>query len=82
MLDITNMLRFLSRRRKNIKLGRWSTNTSTRIINKRATMADHDSCGAYDCSTPVHLADLDPDDEWYARYYYDSYKITKNTLKP
>ena len=73
------MLRFLSRRHAKIRLGRWSTNTSTDIINKRASMADHDSCGAHDCSTPVHLADIDPDEEWYARCYYDAYKTNTST---
>lgn len=60
-----------------IRLGRWATNTSPQVAQKRAEMADHDSCGARDCATPVHLADIDEDTDWYARFYYDSVKKSK-----
>ena len=60
------------RRVSPLSLGRWSTAASESVVDKRARMADHDSCGAHDCQTPIHLADVDDDDEWYARCYYDA----------
>lgn len=56
------------RRASMIRLGRWDTNTSDKVISTRAHLANHDSCGAHDCETPIHLADVDEDADWYARY--------------
>lgn len=56
------------RRGSMIRLGRWSTDTTEKVISTRAHLANHDSCGAHDCETPIHLADVDEDADWYARY--------------
>jgi len=71
------MLRWLRKSSTPIRLGRWSTVVDSRVIHKRGEMADHDACGAQDCATPTHLAEVDPDDEWYARHYYDVVKKSK-----
>ena len=71
---LQHIIRIFRRPSKPIQLGRWSTYEPQRVVDKRAGMADHDSCGAKDCATPTHLSDVDENDEWYARYYYSLHK--------
>ena len=62
---LQHIIRIFRRPTKPIQLGRWSTYEPKRVVDKRAEMADHDSCGAKDCATPTHLSDVDENDEWY-----------------